>query len=136
MKTDIDIKDDVYNAIKDSELHRIVNGILTKDPRPINSRAEDITISVLANRLGQIQEAFVTVNIFVRDQDKNGQWVENRPRLREISRVAAKLFESYHGDTFWLKLVEDEGQRVMELQASHEHFVSNKLLYKQANETI
>ena len=72
MKSDIDIKDDVYNIISSSKLKTAVTGSLCKRGRPFygtgTTGKEDICISILANRTSQIQEAFVNVNIYVQDQ--------------------------------------------------------------------
>ena len=62
MKTDQEIKQEVYDYIKGSVLEEAVNGVLTKRKRPLNSKKEDIVISVLANVNAQRQEAFVNVN--------------------------------------------------------------------------
>ena len=78
MKSDIDIKDDVYNIISSSKLKTAVNGSLCKRERPFYGTStigmEDICISVLANQTSQIQSAYVNVNIYVQDKavTKNG----------------------------------------------------------------
>ena len=91
MKSDIDIKDDVYNIISSSKLKTAVNGSLCKRERPFYGTStigmEDICISVLANQTSQIQSAFVNVNIYVQDKavTKNGntQKEQKTARLRE-----------------------------------------------------
>ena len=123
MKSDIEIKDDVYKIIKGSELEKAVTGKLSKTLRPLNSGKEDIVISMLDNGKGQIQEAFVNVNIYVPDNLRDGQAEENS--------VAAELLEVQRGEDYRFTL---DKQRVMEVNGKSEHFINNKLLYKQVNE--
>lgn len=83
MKSDIEIKDDIYQIIKGSTLEKAVTGKLKKTRRPANSNKEDIVISILENGSGQVQEAFVNVNIYVSDDVRDGQAEENSSRLRQ-----------------------------------------------------
>ncbi len=131
MKSDIDIKDDVYKVIIHSELHNSINGVLSKRKRPHNSMKEDIVISVLANQQGQNQEAFVNVNVYVQDDDIEGQKEENSIRLRELCQTCLSLFETFHGKDFRLSL---DTQSIIESEGSGEHIINNKLLYQTLNE--
>ncbi len=131
MKTDIDIKDDVYSHIRGSDLERMVSGKLSKTKRPEGSEKEDIVVSMLANLNGQIQRAYVNVNIYVPDVLRGNQHEENTIRLRQLCQAAALLLESGHGDGYRFTL---EEQRVMEVDGSPEHFINNKLLYHYCNE--
>jgi len=79
MKSDIEIKDDIYQIIKGSTLEKAVTGKLKKTRRPANSNKEDIVISILENGSGQVQEAFVNVNIYVSDDVRDGQAERIRP---------------------------------------------------------
>ena len=131
MKSDIEIKDDVYKIIKGSELEKAVTGKLSKTLRPLNSGKEDIVISMLDNGKGQIQEAFVNVNIYIPDNRREGQAEENSVRLRQLCKLAAELLEVQRGEDYRFTL---DKQRVMEVNGKNEHFINNKLLYKQVNE--
>lgn len=131
MKSDIDIKDDIYNHIKGSALERAVTGKLKKTKRPNGSDKEDIVISILENGSGQIQEAFVNVNIYVKDNIRDGQAEVNDPRCRELCKVAIEVLEVGRGSGFRFTL---DKQRVMPVNGKNEHFINNKLLYKQVNE--
>lgn len=131
MRSDIDIKDDIYNHIKDSALERAVTGKLKKTKRPNGSDKEDIVISILDNGSGQIQEAFVNVNIYVKDNIRDGQAEVNDPRCRELCKVAIEVLGVGRGSGFRFTL---EKQRVMPVNGKNEHFINNKLLYKQVNE--
>jgi len=140
MKSDIEIKDDVYKYIKGSELENAVNGKLTKRIRPANSRKEDIVIKVVANLNGQIQESTVYVNIYVQDDNvtyddglSNGKIIqkeENTSRLRELAEISANLLDMHNGGDYRWELQE---QRILESD-TEEHIISNKLIYSQNNE--
>ena len=131
MKTDEEIKDDIYHFIKNSELETAVSGVIRKTRRPAGSDKEDIVISVLENGHGQIQEAIVNVNIYVADNIRDGQAEEDTIRCRQLSRIAADLLEVGRGDGFRFIL---DRQRVMPVNGKDEHFINNRLLYKQVNE--
>lgn len=133
MKSDIDIKDDVYKVILNSDLEEEVTGELSKTKRPKDSKLEDIVISVLANNTAQEQEAFVVVNIYVKDDDVNGQYEECSPRLRTLCQLCFSLFENVRGQDYRLSLAEDKGQTVFDTE-NGEHVISNKLLYQIINE--
>lgn len=131
MKSDIDIKDDVYKVIELSPLVGEVNGTLKKRKRSLGSDREDIVLSVVGNTNGQIQEAFVNVNVYVKDLLEDGQYQEDSSRLRHLCKVFSEFLEKYHGDTFdfWL-----ESQQVFQVNGKDEHVINNRLLYKQNNE--
>lgn len=131
MKSDIEIKDDVYKVIKGSELEKAVNGKLSKTKRPAGSDKEDIVISILENGKGQIQEAFVNVNIYVPDTLRDGQAEENSQRLRQLCKLASELLEVQRGKDYRFTL---DKQRVMEVNGKAEHLINNRLLFKQVNE--
>lgn len=130
MKSDIDIKDDVYMFIKGSALESAVTGKLSKTIRPANSNNEDIVISMLSNQNAQIQEAFVNVNIYVNDLVRDNQSEEDTIRLRELCNLAKVLLEVGRGNDFRFIL---DSQRVLAVEGKNEHFINNKLLYRQCN---
>ena len=133
MKSDIDIKDDVYKLIQKSELKKAINGSVSKTKRPKDSDKEDVVISVLANNISQRQEAFVVVNVYVKDDDVNGQNEECSSRLRTLCQICLSLFERVIGQDYRLSLSEDAGQKVIETDNA-EHVISNELLYQTINE--
>nr|DAK06877.1 MAG TPA: hypothetical protein [Caudoviricetes sp.] len=138
MKTDIDIKDDIWRVIKKSPLFKEVTGELKKTSiRPKESRKEDIVISVLANNIRQKQMAYVNVNIYVADNYVDGQSEENSERLRRLCKMAFSVFENVRGVDFRLSLTDpnfDCGQRVIESDGTSEHVINNKILYQTINE--
>lgn len=138
MKTDIDIKDDIWRVIKKSPLFKEVTGELKKTSiRPKESRKEDIVISILANNIRQKQMAYVNVNIYVADNYVDGQSEENSERLRRLCKMAFSVFENVRGVDFRLSLTDpnfDCGQRVIESEGTSEHVINNKILYQIINE--
>ena len=132
MKSDIDIKSDVFHYINGSELHKAVTGVLRKTgKRPHNSKKEDIIISVLANVNGQIQTATVNVNIYVAANIVKGQAEEDTKRLKELCDLASGLFDVFRGSDFRARLLE---QRIFEVEGADEYVINNRIEYKQNNE--
>lgn len=137
MKSDIDIKDDIYKVILDSPLHQTANGALSKRKRPHNSKQEDIVISILANETKEAQMAYVNVNVYVPDKDIKGQMEEDDSRLRLLCQKSFELFENVRNKDFRLSISDSKyecGQRVIEDSASKCHIINNKLLYQIINE--
>lgn len=137
MHTDNDIKDNVFHFLVNSELKTAVSGEIRKISRSPHSADEDVIISVLANDSPkQIQQAFVNVNVYVKDVEmKAGNeiyLVEDTNRTKELSKVMADLFKSsVNGDGYRLSL---ENQRVLKGENTHEHVISTRLLYQCVNE--
>lgn len=132
MKSDEEIKTDVYRHIMGSQLQQAVTGTVKKTRRPHNSTKEDIVISVLANEVAQIQVATVNVNIFVSDIIIENQPEEDTIRCRDLCLLASNLFEVFHGDGFRATLL---SQRVFENTGEHpEHVINHKIEYKYLNE--
>ena len=131
MKTDIDIKDEMYKHIKGSALAKEVNGQLRKTLRPANSNKEDIVISMLSNVNGQIQEAYINVNVYVPDVLRDNQAEANTPRLRPLSKLSHDVLKVGYGASYRFVL---ESQRVLEVEGRDEHLINNRIIYKQCNE--
>lgn len=128
MKTDIDIKDDVYQFIIGSKLSSAVSGKVDKTSRPTDSKKEDVIISIEENRNDEIQAAIVSVNIYVADLLRNNQYIENTIRLRQLCSIAKEVLEVGHINEARFVL---QSQRVKPVRGSdNEHYIENKLLYK------
>lgn len=128
MKTDIDIKDDIFQYIKGSELANAVTGKLDKTSRPTDSMNEDIIISVEENMNNGIQSALVCVNIYVADLLRGNQYIENTRRLRELCSLAKDVLEVGHVNDARFEM---QSQRVKKVNGSdNEHYIENKLVYK------
>lgn len=131
MRSDEDIKTDIYKFIKGSLLQKAVTGKLSKRKRPKDSDKEDIVISILANENGQVQIAYVNVNIYVKDEVIDNQAEENTLRLATLSDLANEAFWEYNGQDYSTRLL---SQRVLEVQGASEHVINNKIEYKTINE--
>ena len=133
MKSDILIKDDMYKFIKASPLVTAISGKICKQGvRPKGSDKEDVVISVIANVNGQIQEAKVNVNVYVKDDEKSdGQNQEATIRLRDLCAIASSALEVGSGDDYRFFL---ESQRVLANDETREHIINNTIIYKQINE--
>ena len=130
MKTDYEIKTEVYKHIYGSSLHQEVNGVLTKTKRPKDSDKEDIVISVVANQNGQTQYVSLNVNIYVKDDLRNNQYEENTERTGQLSTLAAELLEIFIGPGYRVTLT---SQHTYDTNAG-EHVINNRLYYQQNNE--
>lgn len=138
MINEIEIKDDVYHLLKESNLLtgtgsiKRVNGKLSKTLRPDGSSKEDVIISVLTpNPNSQVQELYLNVNVYVADVKRGNQYEENTIRLRELMTLSDEAFKSARGKRFRLTLAE---QKAYPVPGKNEHFINNKVLYQFCNE--
>lgn len=130
MRSDEDIKTDVYKYIKCTPLVREVSGCLSKRLRPYNSKKEDIVISVVANEGIQEQTAILNVNIYVQDMDVKGQNEENSIRLNELCSLSWSALRSFCTEGYFARAI---GQRVYPTDTG-EHIINNKIEYKLIND--
>jgi len=132
MKSDIEIKMDVFDRIKGSELASEVTGVVRHTgKRPPNSKKEDIIITMLANENGQIQTATVNVNIYVAANIVNNQAEEKTLRLKKLCSLSSGLFNVFRGKDFRARLIQ---QRVYEVNGADEYVINNRIEYKHNNE--
>lgn len=131
MKTDIEIKDDLFAYIQGSDLEKVVTGRIEKTERRTGSTLEDILISVDENENGGIQSALCTVNIYVADLLRENQYIEDTIRLRELCAKAKALFEVAHFNDARFYLT---AQRVKKVEGVNEHRIENKIIYKHCKE--
>ena len=137
MKTDNNIKDDVYDMLLHSGLASEVSGEIRKVSRSPISENEDVIISVLANDSPkQVQEAIVNVNIYIKDirltaTNDEEYFVEDTNRTAVVSEIIAGMFENaYVGESYRITL---DRLRVLPVEATHEHCINVRLLYQQIN---
>lgn len=140
MKSDIEIAKFVYHKIKGTDLERNVTGKLSDRGRPNKSEKEDIVISVLANEgCGQIQRAYVNVNVYVSDiwNSETKAWEKDTIRISEICNLSKFLFSVFD---IGIHVVPSEcNQKVYSTNISFEnghteHFINNKLYVEICNE--
>lgn len=140
MKSDVEIAKFVYREIKGSDLERNVTGKLSDRGRPDKSDKEDIVISVLANDgCGQIQRAYVNVNVYVRDQWNAGTkaWEKHTGRVGELCDLCKFLFHLYgdgiHADPEKCRQ-KTEPTGVTFGDGHTEHYINNKLYIEICND--
>ena len=130
MKNDERIKQDVLEYIFTTDFPDAVSGVIKRDRRPRDSRSEDVIISVLANENGQIQDATVNVNIYVKDKPAGNQYDPDHERLDTLADMSQRIFGVFRGRDFRARL---ESQRITSA-GENEHVITNKIRYKQNNE--
>lgn len=130
MKSDGAIRTDIYHYMKDSELVNNVSGVLSKKGRPAKSHSEDIVISILSNEGVQTQVAIINVNIYVQDEDVEGQFEEKTLRVEELCKESWSLLESFCTDQYVARAI---SQRVYSTN-SGEHVINNQVEYKTIND--
>lgn len=149
MKTDIQIQDDIFRElVQDTSFlnslksYGFAEPFILTIPRPTNERRNVCVISILANDgAGEVQSAFVNVNVFVNDLSivdttvgvegsSVERYVPDYGVIRPVATLFAERLALVHGDTFRVTL---DAQRVLNDEVSHQHFINNKLLYKQLN---
>ncbi|MBO4718983.1 MAG: hypothetical protein J5658_03815 [Prevotella sp.] len=130
--TDIDIKDELWTWVSQSNLATMVTGSVYKDQRPLNSEAEDIVIAVIARTAGaQMQQATANVNIYVADKRRGREAIEDTARLRALCTEAASLFAYKHdGDAIY----ELDSQEVMKVYGADWHIINNQISIRYNNE--
>ena len=132
IRTDIDIKDDIFGWLLGSALVGMISGKVYKDSRPLNSAKEDIVISVLARDAGsQVQRVTVNVNIYVPDIRRGQEAVEDQTRIRTLATEAASLFEykNEYGAVYEL-----DSQEVIAVNGTDWHVINNQLKIRYNNE--
>lgn len=141
MKSDIEIQKFVRGKLINMELADAITGKVCDRERPANSAKEDIVISVLANEgAGQIQTAFVNVNIYVSDifNSVSDDWERDTIRCDYLCDLAKSLYSMREGD-FIVIASQSTPPRVMqvgvEFEDGHtEHCISCRLFVKVSNE--
>lgn len=131
MKSDIEIKDIVYEVIKGSELEQTIiasGGKVYKLQRPATSNKEDIVISVSDGLNGQIQSAVVEVDIYV--PYSTTEILEDETRIRDLTSLAANLLEDKVKDDFRFTI---EKQIYKKVDGKDEHCINNRLTLQTLN---
>lgn len=131
MKTDTEIRDDVYQLVNNSPIMEAVSGKLCTRLRPQNSTAEDVVVSVQANTPGDPQRAFVLVDIYVKDVNVDGRNEEDTARIRELSRIAYNALRSNTQPDYYATISE---QRTYAIEATGEHLIQTRLRYRHVEE--
>lgn len=127
MKSEIEIKDELFAYLKTTTLVTSCTGVLSKTIRKANSQDEDIIISVISSNVSQTQEAIININIYVQDLIKENQHIENSTRLRTLANLCKTYLRSIVGSDFICNLTE---QKIIASNESNEHLINNRMLYR------
>lgn len=133
MYTDIELEDLIYSILTGSAIADAVTGEIYKGEgeRPQDSTKEDIVIMVLANQNAEIQTATIVVNIYVQDKPRDGEFKQDKPRLRELSSMAkAQMKKPVNRDGYRIVL---DRQRVNPMPSTHEHVITTRLSFQYNN---
>lgn len=131
MKTDAEIKQDVFEYVNGGLIADAINGEVRIIPRSARSKKEDCIISILDNDPTQIQYAFVNVNIYVPNMMNGGESVENLPRTSVLEKLCSEVLKDVYLGTYRIKLVK---QRTLPVNGKDEYVINNKIKYSFNNE--
>lgn len=91
--SEIEIKEAFFTLIKSSELSEMISGSVYRDRRPLNSKVEDVVISVLTTGAGQIQPFILNINVYVPDIKRGNEFIYHEQRVKPLMRQCNRLFE-------------------------------------------
>ena len=131
MKNDVEVRQDVFAVVMQSEIKDAIGGEVRYIPRKAGSKTEDCIISVLDSDNAQIQDCIVNVNIYVPNITSGGESVENIDRTKPLAKICENALKSKFGDGFHLFL---EKQRIMPVNGKNEYVINNRIRYKFNNE--
>lgn len=131
MKTDVEIRQDVYKIVMKSAIKDAINGDVRYTGRKKGSNGEDCIISVVDSDAAQIQDGIVNVNIYVQNITSDGESVENVQRTKSLAKVCDEVLKCVYGDGFRIYI---EKQRILPVNGKDEHVINNRIRYKFNNE--
>lgn len=130
--TELDILDAFYSYASSQGIQNLVNGGMFRIPRPINSKKEDIVMSVLATGKGQIQPFVVNINVYVPDIRRGQEFILNEQKISTLMKEMLKVFE--HGKIVFPSngkqydiIFELQSQKIYEVKGSSSHAINHKL---------
>jgi hypothetical protein len=131
MKTDVEVRQDIFAFVKASAIKEAIGGELRYIPRAKGSKAEDCIISVLESDNAQIQDCIVNVNVYVPNITSGGESVENIPRTQTLAKICETTLNVGSGVGFRFYL---EKQRIIAVNGKDEYVINNRIRYKFNNE--
>lgn len=121
----------LYRLLNGSALAAAVSGgIYTAEDRPADSKLEDITIGVPANRPRQFQRGTAYVNIYVPKARKGDQLIRNRERIDPLETEAGRLLGKVTTSDYHFELV---SQTTREVPGIDQHCIINELSFTIVN---
>lgn len=133
--SEIDVKEAFYGLVSASELSGMISGAVYRDKRPLNSKVEDVVISVLTTGAGQIQPFVLNVNLYVPDIKRVNEYICHDERVKPLMRMCNSLFEGgvvsvtledVPGMEFGLKY-RLESQKLYEVNGANFHAINHKI---------
>ena len=128
MKTDIEIRQDIYKVVCNSDIKTTITGEVSYTGRSTDT--EDCIISLQDNDNEQIQEAFVYVNVYVKNITSGGVSKEDVKRTKTLAKLCSEVLDHGVGESFKFHLAK---QRVIAVNGKDEFCISNKLSYNNFN---
>ena len=135
MKTESDIRDDLYTYINSSELKKDISGKIFKyeEERPEKSMAEDIIIALPTETpFNDIQEVIVMIRLYVKDlfDSINQIYRADSIRLKELENICKETFLAFRtGDARCVA----ENIKTFKSDSTHEHCIVSRINYKFCN---
>lgn len=91
--SEIDIKEAFFGLVSASEIPELISGSVYRDKRPLNSKVEDVVISILTTGAGQIQPFILNINVYVPDIKRGNEFIYHEERVKPLMRKCNLLFE-------------------------------------------
>ena len=132
MKTDEEIKTELFRFIRSSPLMEAVTGSLSKTKRPKDSILEDVVISIKSNENGENQIAYANVHVYTKGKRVDRQVEEDTTRLTELCRMCADLFDVFRPVPEARCTLNT--QRIMAVDGTDEYLINNEIKYRITNE--
>lgn len=135
MKTESDIREDLYSFIRDSELKGKISGKIFKyeEERPEKSMLEDIVIAPLTETpFNDLQEIIVMLRLYVKDlfDSSNNIYRADSIRIKELETLCKETFLVFR--TEGARCVA-ENIKTFKSDSTHEHCIVSRINYKFCN---
>lgn len=135
MKTEADIRDDLYAYLKTTTLSNVISGKVFKyeEERPEKSMEEDLIIAPLTETpFSDIQEVVVMLRIYVKDLKDGGNQIYRTDsiRVKELEKICKETFLCFRTSGARCAL---ENIKTFKVEASNEHCVACRINYKLCN---
>ncbi|GGF00131.1 hypothetical protein SAMN05443634_105158 [Chishuiella changwenlii] len=115
----------LYKALDIPEVTNAISGELCNGGRPLNSQKEDIVVNTITITTSfKPQLATSNINIHVKDIEVGNP---NTKRLKEISRIVRKVFES---NQFLGKSVYISDLGILQEQEQKEHYINLRIQWR------
>lgn len=135
MKTEYDIRNDLFSFLSGSELKNCITGKIFKyeEERPDKSDKEDLVIAPLSETpFAQVQETVVMIRIYVRNlfDKENNLYRANGIRLNELENLCKKVLKVFRTDEARCTL---DTIKTYKVQGREERCLVNRIIYKHCN---